>query len=82
MGWRLHLRMGGCFVKIILKNGAKYVLRKRKGQQYAAAFEADLDNRQIFSRIVQGEAAFFPFNTKKWEFDWSKDDGKPKHFRR
>jgi hypothetical protein len=70
-------------MKITNHKGSHYVLRQRKGQWFAAAFSGDLDDRQIRSRVVCGDAAFFPFNKKKWEFDWNHPSaGRIEHFRR
>lgn len=69
-------------MRIILRNGTKHVLRTKNGQCYAAVFEASLDDRQIKSRMMQGEAAFFPFNRKTWQFDWSRGTGRPLKIRR
>ncbi len=69
-------------MKIINHKGARYVLRKVKGKLFAAAFNADLDDRQIKSWMMNGDAAFFPFNKETWEFEWEKSDGKPRYIRR
>lgn len=70
-------------MKITDKNGTRYVVRNRKGQCFAAVFPGDLDDRQVAARLVCGDAAFFPFNKKKWEFNWNHPAaGRPRHFRR
>lgn len=69
-------------MKIHTIRGAKYVKRYRKGHCYAAVFSGDTTDKQIASAMMQGEAAFFPFNESSGQFDWSKGNGQPLHFKR
>lgn len=69
-------------MRVIVKNGAKYVVRHRAGKCYAAAFAADRENKFIAHDMAMGEAAFFPFNKRTWRFSWGRGSGRPLHFRR
>ncbi len=69
-------------MRIYTVRDAKYVLRRVGKQVYAAAFSMDMDERQIKSWMMKGDAAFFPFDKETWEFDWSKVDGRPRYIRR